>query len=231
MHLLRSKGQSFRYSPGWGNPHTCLVVVYLGQMSKREQCLLLSSWLAFSHFLRYPPANWAFLGLIPGWVVLCNVLGPYGPLQWTLLRGWEFLLPPQPSQVFTVRGFEALLPCSGTPGCVVCLTPQLFLPVYLHVNVGLPDLPAAVLPAHPKLLSTGLPQVLSTLAACLHPSYWSGWMFLLYLLGCQASMQFNFLSFWLFLFLNCCVSSMVYLPMPPSWLKVSLIVVLICISW
>ena len=32
------------------------------------------------------------------------------------------------------------------------------------------------------------------LAACLHPSYWSGWMFLLYLLGCPTSIQFNFLS-------------------------------------
>ena len=30
-------------------------------------------------------------------------------------------------------------------GCVVCLAPQLFLPVYLQVNVGLPSLPATAL--------------------------------------------------------------------------------------
>ena len=35
---------------------------------------------------------------------------------------------------FLVRGFEALFPHAGTLGCAVCLTPQMFLPVYLHVN-------------------------------------------------------------------------------------------------
>ena len=29
-----------------------------------------------------------------------------------------------------MRGFEALFPHAGTLGCVVCLTPQLFLPAY-----------------------------------------------------------------------------------------------------
>ena len=45
--------------------------------------------------------------------------------------------------MFSVRGSEALFPHAGILGCVVCLTPQLFLPVYLHVAVGLP---AATLP-------------------------------------------------------------------------------------
>ena len=39
-----------------------------------------------------------------------------------------------------------------------------------------------------------LPRVLSAPAARLHPSYRSGWMFLLYLLGCWTSIQFDFLS-------------------------------------
>ena len=38
------------------------------------------------------------------------------------------------------RGFEALFPHAGTLGCAVCLAPQLFLPVYLHANVGPPSL-------------------------------------------------------------------------------------------
>ena len=57
-----------------------------------------------------------------------------------------------PPQVFSVRGFEALFPRTGTLDCVVCLTPQLFLPVYPHANMGLPSPPAARLatsPLHP----------------------------------------------------------------------------------
>ena len=65
------------------------------------------------------------------------VLGPCGSVQQTLL-------PPQPPQVFLVRGFEALYPGAGTLDCTVCLTPQLFLSVYLHMNVGPPSPPAAL---------------------------------------------------------------------------------------
>ena len=49
-----------------------------------------------------------------------------------------------PTGVFSQR-FEALFPLTGTLGCAVYLTPQLFLLVYLHVNVGLPTLPATAL--------------------------------------------------------------------------------------
>ena len=45
------------------------------------------------------------------------------------------------STVFTAKGFEKL----WNP-CAVCLTPQLFLPVYPHTNVGPRSLPAATLP-------------------------------------------------------------------------------------
>ena len=78
---------------------------------------------------------------------LVHTVGPCGSLQQTLLWGWEFLMPPQPLQVFSVRGFEALFPRTGNLGCTVCLTPQLFLPACLHTYVGQPTLPAATLPA------------------------------------------------------------------------------------
>ena len=84
-----------------------------------------------------------------------------------------------PTGVFN-QWFEALFLRAGTLACEVCLAPQLFLLVYLHANVGPPAPPAA-----PLL------RVLSTLAASLCPSYQSGWMFLLYLLGCQTSIKFN----------------------------------------
>ena len=76
-------------------------------------------------------------------------LGSCVSLQWTLLWGWSFLLPPQSSQAFSIRGFEALFPCTGTLYCTVCLAPQLFFPVYLHGNVGLPSLPATTSPGLP----------------------------------------------------------------------------------
>ena len=49
-------------------------------------------------------------------------------------------------QVFTVRGFEALFPCPGTLGYMVCLASRVFLRVYPHANVGLPNVPATALP-------------------------------------------------------------------------------------
>ena len=71
-------------------------------------------------------------------------------------------LLPKPPKVFPVRGFEALFPHAVTLGCSVCLAPQLFLRVYLHANVGLPDPPAAALTC-----------ILCAPAACLHTSYQS----------------------------------------------------------
>ena len=66
-----------------------------------------------------------------------------------------------PTGVFSQR-FEALFPCTKTLSFEVCLAPQLFLLVYLHMNVGLsspqsttsPDPPAAALP---RILSAQLP--------------------------------------------------------------------------
>ena len=68
---------------------------------------------------------------------LVHALGFCGSLQRPLLWGWEFvLLPPQPTQVFSIRKAPALCPCAGALGCTVCFTPPLFLPVYLCTNVG-----------------------------------------------------------------------------------------------
>ena len=91
------------------------------------------------------------------------VLGPCGSLQWTLLWGWDFLQPPQSSQVFKDRGFEALFPHAGAMGCVVCLTPQLLLPVYLHTNMGPPTLPATI---SPGLGATTLPTLVLQVPPC-----------------------------------------------------------------
>ena len=77
---------------------------------------------------------------------LVYILGPCGSRQRTLLCSWEFLLLPQPLRVFFIQRLEALFPDTVTLGCTVCLAHQLFLLVYLHMNVGLPSLLAATLP-------------------------------------------------------------------------------------
>ena len=144
--LLGNKGQSLRYSPGRGNSHHCFVVLYIGEESKREQCHLLSSlWLSVTTHKQIGPF-WSWLP--GGWVCACSRtlwVSPSNSPVW----GWELLLVPQRPQVFSVRGFEALSPCSATLGCMVCLVCQLFLLVYPHANVELPALPAAASPGPP----------------------------------------------------------------------------------
>ena len=70
--MLHGKGQSLMYSPGQGNPLCCIVEVYVGEGSKKEQCHLLGSQPAFSYFPHYPQANLALLVLILGCVGLCT---------------------------------------------------------------------------------------------------------------------------------------------------------------
>ena len=47
---------------------------------------------------------------------------------------------PQPPLVYSVRGFEALFPYTGTLGFTVCLSHPLFLLLDPYPNVGLPSL-------------------------------------------------------------------------------------------
>ena len=106
------------------------------------------------------------------------IVGPHGSLQWTVLWGWEFLLLSQHPQIFTARGFEALVSRTETLDCAVCLASEVFLPAYPHTNMGQlgqPGPPATALPAQ----SITLLHVLSTLTARLYPSCLSGWMSLL----------------------------------------------------
>ena len=48
-----------------------------------------------------------------------------------------------PHRCYQSEVLRLYFPCTRTLSCVVCLTPQLFLPVYPHVNVGTPGPPAA----------------------------------------------------------------------------------------
>ena len=138
--MLCCKGQIRRNSPGQGNLCCCIVMLDVGEESERKQwCLLGFQSLPLLPTSKIGPsdADSQVVGLV-------YILGPCGSLQQTLLWGWELLPLPQPPQDFTARGFEALCLHTGTLGCMICLAPQLFLPVYLHANVGLS---AAISPA------------------------------------------------------------------------------------
>ena len=110
------KGRSLRCSPGRGNTSLRCDTVCGGGV--REGTVLLA--LLSARFQSLPLLPTVKLGLsgADSWVGgFVYVLGPCGPLRWTLLWGWEFLSLPQPPQVFSTRGFEVLFPCTGTLGC------------------------------------------------------------------------------------------------------------------
>ena len=108
-----------------------------GGGSEREQCLLLGSPLAVSHFPRCPQANSGLLVLIPERVGLSNGLSCEAGSSSRHHNHHRFLQP-EALQVY----FPALEPWSA-----VCLAPQLFFPVHPHTNAGLPAPPAATFPA------------------------------------------------------------------------------------
>ena len=123
-------------------------------------------------------------------------LGPWS-LQRNLLWGWKFLLWPQPPQDFSVRGFEALFPYTGTMGCTAWLFPQLFLPVYRHTNVGPPALPV---PASPSPPAATLLCVLSTPPTSLDECFFlTPWLLDFYTVWFSGSSSY-------FLFLNLLLS-------------------------
>ena len=118
---------------------------------------------------------------------------------------------------FTIRGFEALFPLAGSLGCLVCLTPQVFLLVYPHANVVLP----ALVPQPPSCHKSFLPQLaISTPPICLDEC------FFFHALAVGLPYSSIFWQFWLFFVFKLAVfllfvvrGGTVYLTTPPSWLK------------
>ena len=129
--------------------------------------------------------------------------------------------PPQPTQVFSFSGFEAVFPRAGILGCTVCLAPQLFLPVYPHGNAGPPALSATSSSALPSatLHESSLPGCpslplplawmnVSSLTPCLsdfHTVQFSGSS------GCFLSLNLLLSFFWL-----CEEAQCVYLRLHPG---------------
>ena len=156
------KGQSLRCSPRQGNAGHCTVMLYVGEglRGSNGTCSTLcriSVTLSATHNQTGPlwcwfPSGCACACSRPLWV---------SPTSSPVRLGVSPAAASTPTGVFNQR-FEALFPCAGALGCVVCFAPPLFLPVYLCVNVGPQGLPSTTSRGPPAttflwVLSTGLP--------------------------------------------------------------------------
>ena len=117
-----------------GQPTLLPCDAVCGAVSEREQCCLLGSLPAFSHFPRYPQANWALLVLVPGWTYVRSRTPWVSPTDSLVRLGVSPTATSTPAGVYSQR-FGALFP-HWSPGLWVCLAPQLFPLVYLHTEAG-----------------------------------------------------------------------------------------------
>ena len=166
-----------------------------------------------------------FLG---GWVCVRSRPLWVSPVNSPVRLGISPTAAPTPTSVFSQR-FEALFPWAGTLGCEVCLALQLFLPVYLHLNVGPPSTPADFwpTPVSSRHLATG-----PLHPGCLSPPLLPVWMTVSSLtpwLSDFHTVQFSVSSGY-FLFLNllpffwlCEEAKCVYLCLHPGQNSISLI--------
>ena len=127
---------------------------------------------------------------VGGFVYILRLFGPFKHSFW---KSSSFFHLPNPHCFIQPEVTAIYLLGTGTLGCVVWSEvgvthsqgiPTDFYPPHMNVGPSVPILPSCHLsvPHHRHHIS--LP---------LWPSYLSGWMWLLYILGCQTSIQLNFL--------------------------------------
>ena len=137
------------------------------------------------------------------------ILEPCESLQRTLLWGWEFLTG------FFTQKFWGFISPYWNPGLLSLPCSPVVPPSLSARECGPP------LRQPPLCHESSLP---GCLAACLRPSYWSVWLFLLYLLGCRTSivrfsvlLVFLFLNLWLSLVWMCEEAQCIYLCPHLGW--------------
>ena len=152
-------------------------------------------------------------------------------------EAWSFSFCLDPCGFFSVIGFEALFPHTGTLGCVACLTSRLFSQFICMQIVGLPGPPAAVSPAR---FSSRCLAACHLCLSCPSPPLLlvCEWFFFNSLVvGLPYSSIFW--QFWLFFVFKFVVVLLlvvqvgkVYLPTTPSWLVVIFVASLSpCFTW
>ena len=146
-------------------------MLYVGEVSNREQWHLLHSLPDFSHSLRYSQSNWAPLVLIPEWGACVHSRALWvSPTTSPVRLGVSPAAASTPIGFFFNQWFEALFPqlepwvewsVAGSTSCCLACQLQLCPPrsTICHL-AGSASHHLAASPLHP--------------AAHLHPSYQSG---------------------------------------------------------
>ena len=123
-HVCYFKGRSLRCSPGRGNAGRCAVTLYVGKGPRgsngaRSTLHQISLTCCATHNQTGPlwcwfPSGWACACCRPLWV---------SPTTSPVRLGVSPAATPTPTGAFSKR-FEALFPCSGALGCMVCFAPR-----------------------------------------------------------------------------------------------------------
>ena len=127
--------------------------------------------------------------------------------------------------MFIAKGSEALVFHAGTLGCIVCLTPQLFLSVHPHVNLRLPSPPATALPTWSARCHLAMHHLCLSCPVSAPPtsldkiSSLTPWLSNFHMVWFSSSSGYFLFLNWLLSFFWLCEKTE-YLPMPPSWLEV-----------
>ena len=118
------KGRGLRCSLGRGNAGCCAVTLYVGEGPRqsngaRSTLHRTSIFHSATHNQTGPlwcwfPSGWACAHSRPLWV---------SPTTSPVRLGVSPAAAPTPTGIFYQR-FEALFPCAGALGCVVCFTPH-----------------------------------------------------------------------------------------------------------
>ena len=142
------------------------------------------------------------------------VLGPCGPLQWTLLWGWAFLPPCNPYRFYDQRFWDFIFPCWNTGLCGLSCS-SVILPGYLHTKVGPLGLPPP--PCCQSSLSwLRSPHLLPVWMNVSSLNLWLSYFHTVWFSGSSGDFLFlNLLSFF------ACVRRQSVSPMPASWLEVN----------
>ena len=151
-----------------------------------------------------------------GWACACSRPLWVSPTTSSVRVGVSPAAAPTPTGVFNQR-FEALFPCTGALGCVVCFAPR------LHPGLSVRECGATgsasgqtACPFVPHSASLGPTMATRVLSApgCPSPPLLPVWMNVYFLFPwCRTPLPFNFLS------VLVVRGGAVCLPMPPSWPK------------
>ena len=153
-HQLCCKGWSLRYSPGRDNPSLCVLTLYVGEGSEREQWRLLCSLVDFNHSLHYHNQIGPFWCCFPGrWACACSRTLWVSPTDSPVRLGVSPAAAPAPTSVFSQRFWGFVSP-HWSPGLRGLTRSPVNPPCLSARECGTPALPATTLP---QVLSPQLP--------------------------------------------------------------------------